>query len=496
MQYPQRLVHRRECDAAARQHHHVARVQAALAHLGHQPVGGLAAFAVAQRVFGQHPRGGEAVAPGGRVVARIGLVLARHDRQAQHRANGMRLGGVRSEAVVFARVLRGADSGIDRVDHRGRVAPRVVAGQPVAAQTFDDEALRRAEHLRLGPAEAVDALLGVAHQKHAGRIARTGADVPRQPRLQRLPLQRVGVLELVDQQVPHPRIEPLLHPAGQHRVGQHRLRGALDVVHVDPAALALQGRVLGHQHPHQPRHAVVVQPGGVLRFGLGAALHHLLRGADRLDPFQLVVKLARLAGLGEQGGADAVRVAGGGGLLQRGTGGGERLGAGAAQRAGCGVELVALRQQPIDRLGRGSARVVAVAIAIAPRRRPGRHVGPPRFPARDGPFDHAGAVGQGEFDPPLQRGGQRLVGLRAAVHRHQRIEVGMQRRIFQHHRIEAPPDAGDGLGIVLQQVVAGGQAQLLQHRQRRGAQQRGEPAVEGAHLHRPAGGKYALLQFR
>jgi hypothetical protein len=42
----------------------------------------------------------------------------------------------------------------------------------LAAQAGRDEALRGREHLRLGAAEPVDALLGVAHDEHAGRGCR------------------------------------------------------------------------------------------------------------------------------------------------------------------------------------------------------------------------------------------------------------------------------------------------------------------------------------
>jgi hypothetical protein len=83
-------------------------------------------------------------------------------------------------------------------------------------------ALRGAEHARVGAAKAVDALLGVAHDEDAGRVqpAAAGAGVARQPGVQRLPLQRVGVLELVDQQMAHARVQALLHVAAEEFVRQ------------------------------------------------------------------------------------------------------------------------------------------------------------------------------------------------------------------------------------------------------------------------------------
>jgi hypothetical protein len=40
-----------------------------------------------------------------------------------------------------------------------------------------------------------------------------------------------------------------------------------------------------------------------------------------------------------------------------------------------------------------------------------------------------------------------------------------------------------------------GQAELLQHGQRRGAQECGKPAVEGADLHRAVGGEHGSVQI-
>jgi hypothetical protein len=40
--------------------------------------------------------------------------------------------------------------------------------------------------------------------------------------MQRMPLQRAGVLELVDQHMANARVEPLLHPARELVVAQQR----------------------------------------------------------------------------------------------------------------------------------------------------------------------------------------------------------------------------------------------------------------------------------
>jgi hypothetical protein len=166
---------------------------------------------------------------------------------------------VRAVAVELARRLRRAHDGVDGLQHGGRVAARVVAGQQLAAQALG-EALRGAEHARVGAAKAVDALLGVAHDEDAGRVqpAAAGAGVARQPGVQRLPLQRVGVLELVDQQMAHARVQALLHVAAEEFVRQQGERGAFDVGQVDPAALALEARQGVDEGARQARHALVV----------------------------------------------------------------------------------------------------------------------------------------------------------------------------------------------------------------------------------------------
>ena len=87
----------------------------------------------------------------------------------------------------------------------------MVAAEQIALQTLAHKILRRPEHLRLGTAKSVNALLGVAHDEHAGRPA--GAAITAQPRRQGLPLQGVGVLELVNQEVPYACVQSFLHPA-------------------------------------------------------------------------------------------------------------------------------------------------------------------------------------------------------------------------------------------------------------------------------------------
>ena len=178
------------------------------------------------------------------------------------------------------------------------IAPCVIATEQIATQTLCDKPLCRLEYLRLSPAEAVNALLRVAHQKHARRLPRTG--VTRQPGTQGLPLQRVGVLKLVDQQVAHAGVQALLHPTAKHRVRHQRQGCALQVTHVQPTALVFELRIILRQQTGQPCHAQLMQPGLVLCLGLGDLDQTVLSPAHGFYAGHFVAELAWRTFLREQ----------------------------------------------------------------------------------------------------------------------------------------------------------------------------------------------------
>ena len=91
-----------------------------------------------------------------------------------------------------------------------------------------------------------------------------------------MPLQRVGVLKLVNQQVLDARIQPLLHPTRELGVAEHALGGAFHIVHVDPTALTFEGGKLLQQQSAQTRHALLVEPGLVLCAHRQYAQHQVL----------------------------------------------------------------------------------------------------------------------------------------------------------------------------------------------------------------------------
>ena len=182
------------------------------------------------------------------------------------------------------------------MQYLGRIAPRVVAREQRTAQRLHDEAARRLEHLGLGAAKAVDALLRVADDEHARRplAARTtaGASVRAEPGVQRVPLQRAGVLELVDEHVADARIEPLLHPAGERGITQQREAAALQVGHVGEAALALVASEFGEQQPCKPHHAQVLGVRIELVDLRGNDGERILRGPQRVDLAELLARRA------------------------------------------------------------------------------------------------------------------------------------------------------------------------------------------------------------
>ena len=134
-----------------------------------------------------------------------------------------------------------------RVDQR-RSPPAHCAGcgrssagrRPAPSRT---KACAATKHLRLGAPEAVDALLGIAHDEHAGRRAAGAGIAAAASACSACHCSGLVSWNSSISRCAHARVEPLLHPARQHRRRRAAAaRRALDVVHVDPAALALELR--------------------------------------------------------------------------------------------------------------------------------------------------------------------------------------------------------------------------------------------------------------
>ena len=207
-------------------------------------------------------------------VAPVGAVLASARCAARGRRGGRGkaptacrrrrdLGRVRDESRRTPLGHRRAEDRVDRADAPPGALRRVWShASTLPPSPSTDEARRRGEHARLGAPESVDALLRIADDEDARRLlaarATAGAGVGRQPGVQRVPLQRAGVLELVDQQMADARVEPLLHPAGELAVAQQRQRAALEIGHVGVAACALVvARTRASSCAAEPDHAQV-----------------------------------------------------------------------------------------------------------------------------------------------------------------------------------------------------------------------------------------------
>ena len=447
LQCLQRLLHRQQTSAFARQHHDVSRLHAD-GNLPGDPGSGLAGLQAAQGFFLQLARCGQAVAPQRVWLGGISVVCrqrAGNCRQPAKAAGVARGSGVRTKAVIGVAARGFIHHRVDRGDHSHSIAPGVVAGQHIAAKGGNHKCLRGLEHLRLGAAKTVNALFWVAHQKHAGRWPCPA--IPTEPRRQCLPLQRVGVLKLVNHQMLDARVQPLLHPTRQHRVAQHGEGGALHIVHVNPAALTFQRGELRNQQPRQPGHALLVNPGVMLLARRAHTQHQVLRGPHCFNPNNFFTQLARRAGARQQRSQHALKICIGNGLLQRHTqsakgfcaGTAERLGSGQQQRCrGCRVQSILRRCQ-----------AVKIGILRAKGRNRGVH-----YPSR---------VSQRKLGALVQRSAKRLVGLKSAMRHHNRFIVAFKRCVCQQCGKKPPPHQCLGGCVVFQKGVVHRQLQLFKH---------------------------------
>ena len=466
------MLHGAQQRTLARQHHHVLRLDAprwVLQRCGN-PTRGLRAFQQLAVFFGLVARALQRVAPQGRCLRTCSTRAARvtdDGWQGQHLPCGLRFAGVCAKALELARILRRNKGAVHAAQHRRGVAPRVVAAQHRAAQFIVHKCDGGLEHLRLGAAEAVNALLGVAHDEDTWRIAR--AAVGRQPAFERLPLQRAGVLEFIDQHMRHPRVQLFLDPAAEHRIRHQVQRQLLQIVHIHPTALALERGIVLQQAPAQAGQALLVFPGVVLALRHAHPQQQVLRLAHLCDAGQGVVEFAGLVLVGQQCAKQTLVVAAG-----------QRL----FQLARC-VHKSLLRRRA-QHLGRRPQQVFGVgSLQAIEGLFPGRELRKLRGSGGHRAGQHARRVCQRQLDPLGQRALQRFAGVAAPMGLHQRHKVGPRWRIGGHAGIEAAPDLLDGRFVVFEQGVARRQPQGREFAQRRARSDAGKPTVESAHLHRP-----------
>ena len=176
---------------------------------------------------------------------------------------------------------------------------------------------RGVEYARLGAAEPIDRLLGIADDEHARPIAIVAVGV--QPRTHHLPLQRIGVLELVDQHMTVARINARMQISRMFGIRQQFPCMQLQIGEVQLAAIIFQPLVMvdaglaDHEHGLvEPPYlqvmgtlAVFEQLAGQLRPGIDRGL----RGLGSEFFFQILGHLYGdgLAGLGQADAAQCIK---------------------------------------------------------------------------------------------------------------------------------------------------------------------------------------------
>ena len=107
---------------------------------------------------------------------------------------------------------------------------------------------------------------------------------------------------------------------------KHDLSGPLNIIHVDPATLALEVRKLAQQQSRQSCHPLLVLPGQVLVAGSHDPAHQLLGLSHVFDTLDTFFDLSRLALLCHERLDDTLGMAARQGNLQRIAHGREGLG--------------------------------------------------------------------------------------------------------------------------------------------------------------------------
>ena len=124
------------------------------------------------------------------------------------------------------------------------------------------------EQARIRAAKAVDRLLGVTYHEYARRAP--GVDRGIEPAFDDLPLQGIGVLKLVEQNVAIARIQLVLHIGGVVALGEQGARAVFDVGEVEHAARVLERLIMMQQVLAADQHiAIEAQRGLFGALGLG-----------------------------------------------------------------------------------------------------------------------------------------------------------------------------------------------------------------------------------
>ena len=123
-----------------------------------------------------------------------------------------------------------------------------------------------------------------------------------------------------------------------------------------------------------------------------------------------------------------------------------------------------------------------------------RHLRPDRGRRLDARLEHAGLIGELEFDAPPPGGIEPAAQLGPAAPRRHGAVVLAQRGIAQHGGVKGTHHRRAVVVEVFDQLHFRGKAEAVEQRQRCGAQELREPCVEGTDLDRPAGAQDPPIQ--
>jgi len=222
-------------------------------------------------------------------------------RQHQHMARQFLL--VRLVLDEFEAVRLFAEHGVHSIHHRLRIAPREAVAQRCSREMFVQVFARHAEQARIGAAEAVDGLLGIADDEHGGLRFHRNRRI--EPCAQYLPLQRIGVLELVQQHMAVAAVELVLHGLGVLALLQQAAQLPFQIGEIHLLLLGFERLITLKEGDAAMQHRLVEAIGLLLGLRVAHVLQtglQIIQG-DRKDVRVLVLgglHLARLAGLREQ----------------------------------------------------------------------------------------------------------------------------------------------------------------------------------------------------
>ena len=222
-------------------------------------------------------------------------------RQHPHMARQFLLMGLMFDELKVVRLC--AEHGVHRIDHGLRIAPRQAVAQRRGSEMFLQIFARHAEQARIGTTEAVDGLPGITDDEHGGLRLHRHRRI--EPRAQDLPLQRVGVLKLVQQHMAVAAVKFVLHGLGVFALLQQTAQLPFQIGEIHLLLLRLECLVAPEQGHTAMQHRLVETIGLLLDEGVAHVLQTGLKisqgNGERIGILVFGgLHLARVAGLGKE----------------------------------------------------------------------------------------------------------------------------------------------------------------------------------------------------